>query len=147
MSEGNTLVGADDTERVVVEVPAHLKRQFKDSVDSMSGALRQFMRQSVTLDNEELATPTDDDDLAKAYQILVRNKNQKTGNIQIRRAKSLVSQQTGISEDDLMAFVFGPLERRGYVSMRYGAPGKGGTHKGSAQGVISVREHYTGGDQ
>lgn len=138
MSKGNTLPGGEETERIVVQVPARLKRQYQDAIDKpMSKDLRAHIRQTVDIDESELAVPEDDDDLAKAYKLLVKNKNAKTGNIRIRRAKSIVSQRIGEAEDDLNAFVFGPLQRRGYISMRYGAPGKGGN-----QGVIEVREHY-----
>lgn len=128
---GNTLAGGqeDGSDKITFRLPSHLKRQYKDQVDNMSGDLEQYVRRKVegrTPDGYDtpLAPPRDDEDLRRAYETICELAN-RNGILRHGTAKRAISGgPNNLSKDEVDFRLLRPLRRRGYIAHVCGPYGR-----------------------
>lgn len=116
-----TIPGAEREKKVTVRVDQQLAEQYDDRCDSLSvsrsESIRQHMREAVNAPDEDGGrVPPEDDDLARAYEALLRVTGPGGGHIRDERAKQAISQAIGIDKAAAWNIVR-RLRDRGYVGL------------------------------
>jgi antitoxin component of RelBE/YafQ-DinJ toxin-antitoxin module len=110
-----------------VRCDAELKERYKDALDAegrtMSEDLRRHMEQVVAEHGGAVSNPghlPDDDELATAYTRLDDLADPDTRTISADAAESALADALNRPKTTVRRAVLGPLERRGYITPRWG---------------------------
>lgn len=123
---GNSLAGGDTQgrDKITVRLPEHLKQQYKGEVDSMSGDIREYIRETVGNSSDDYDTPrqppTDNQYLRRAYVELCNLARESDKDTGVVHHDSVTNRLSGgprnLSKDEVERNLLRPLRRRGYIA-------------------------------